>query len=78
MGFGDVWSLARKPTNVLRQLLSPEDIIKLGSTLRTRTTHLFEGIFEPAAKRPADPATPPGPEAPKPDEPAEQAKPRAE
>ncbi|MBL0219486.1 MAG: hypothetical protein IPQ07_37160 [Myxococcales bacterium] len=58
VGFADVWSLVRKPTDVLRQLLSPEDVVKLGSSLRTRTTNLFEGIFEPAAKRPTEPATP--------------------
>ncbi len=69
VGFADVWSLVRKPTDVLRQLLSPEDVVKLGSSLRTRTTHLFEGIFEPAAKRPTDGAKPEAgkPEAAKPE-----------
>lgn len=66
---GDVWSLAKKPTDALRQLLSPEDIVKLGSSLRTRTTNLFEGIFEPAAKRPEEPAA---------DKPADPAKPKVE
>ncbi len=75
VGFGDVWSLARKPTDALRHLLSPEDIIKLGSSLRTRTTHLFEGIFEPAEKRPDD-KTPPADA--KPADPAEPAKPKDE
>lgn len=60
VGFADVWQLARKPSDALRQLLSPDDIIKLGSALRTRTTHLFEGIFEPAppAPKPGEPAPP--------------------
>ena len=56
--------------------LRPEDIVKLGRSMRTRTTHLFEGIFEPAAKRPADPAVPPA--EPKPEEPAVPAKPKVE
>lgn len=77
VGLGDVWSLARKPTDALRHLLSPEDIIKLGSSLRTRTTHLFEGIFEPAPKRPPEPPAPPSSE-PKPAEPTEPAKPKVE
>ena len=75
VGLGDVWSLARKPTDVLRHLLSPEDIVKLGNSLRTRTTHLFEGIFEPAAKRPEEP---PAAGEPKPAEPAGPAKPKVE
>ncbi len=60
VGFADVWQLARKPSDALRQLLSPDDIIKLGSALRTRTTNLFEGIFEPAprAPKPGDPVPP--------------------
>jgi hypothetical protein len=44
----DVWSLARRPRVALRNLLDPEDLVRLGSALRTRTTNLFEGIFEPA------------------------------
>jgi hypothetical protein len=67
VGFGDVWSLARKPSDALRQLLSPDDIIKLGSALRTRTTNLFEGIFEPAPLPPkAADVAPPDPTAPPP------------
>jgi hypothetical protein len=76
VGFGDVWSLARKPTDVLRSLVTPEDLVKLGSSLRTRTTHLFEGIFEPAAKRPEEPAAPPA--EPTPEAPADPAKPKVE
>lgn len=60
VGFADVWSLARKPSDALRQLLSPDDIIKLGSALRTRTSTLFEGIFDPAPPPPkaGEPAPP--------------------
>jgi hypothetical protein len=65
VGFADVWSLARKPSDALRQLLSPDDIIKLGSALRTRTTTLFEGIFEPAPPPPKA-GEPPPPEVPPP------------
>lgn len=57
VGFADVWSLARKPSDALRQLLSPDDIIKLGAALRTRTTTLFEGMFEPAPPPPPPPKT---------------------
>jgi hypothetical protein len=65
VGFAEVWSIARKPGDAIRQLLSPEDIIKLGAALRTRTTHLFEGIFEPAPLPPKVADVPP----PLPDEP---------
>lgn len=44
----DVWSLARRPRVALRNLLDPDDLVRLGSALRARTTNLFEGIFEPA------------------------------
>lgn len=57
----DVWSLARKPRVALRNLLDPEDLVRLGSALRTRTTNLFEGIFEPAPPPPSAP--PPGADA---------------
>jgi hypothetical protein len=59
VGFAEVWSLARKPGDAIRHLLSPDDIIKLGSALRTRTTHLFEGIFEPAPLPPKTAEPPP-------------------
>lgn len=59
----DVWSLARRPRVALRTLLAPEDLARFGAALRTRTTNLFEGIFEPAppppkAGAPASPAAP--------------------
>jgi hypothetical protein len=59
VGFADVWSLAKRPSVALKQLLGPEDIVRLGSALRERTTHLFEGIFEPAPKPPEAPPTDP-------------------
>lgn len=59
VGFADVWSLAKRPSVALKQLLGPEDIVRLGSTLRERTTHLFEGIFEPAPKPPEPADRPP-------------------
>jgi hypothetical protein len=60
VGFADVWSLARSPGAALRQLLDPEDLVRLGAAVRQRTTHLFEGMFEPAK--------PPPEAAPKPDD----------
>jgi len=60
VGLADVWSLTRKPTDALRQLLSPADLVRLGNALRTRTSTLFEGIFEPAAPPPkAEPPSAP-------------------
>jgi hypothetical protein len=53
---GDVMAAAiKKPSEALRQLLDPEDLIKLGAAVRQRTTTLLEGIFEPAAQRPTPP-----------------------
>ena len=78
VGLADVWSLAKKPSEALRNLLGPEDIVKLGSALRTRTTHLFEGIFEPAPKPPEAPPETTTPPPPEPAKPAEPAKPKAD
>lgn len=62
VGLADVWSLTRKPSQALQKLLSPADLVRLGSALRTRTSTLFEGIFEPAAPPPqAAPPEPPPP-----------------
>jgi hypothetical protein len=63
VGLADVWSLTRKPSEALRTLLSPADLVRLGSALRTRTTNLFEGIFDPAPPppTPGDGAEPPPP-----------------
>jgi hypothetical protein len=64
VGLADVWSLAKRPSVALKQLLGPEDIVRLGSALRERTTHLFEGIFEPAPKPPEAPPADPKAKAP--------------
>jgi hypothetical protein len=61
VGIADVFALARTPGAALRQLLDPEDLVKLGAAVRQRTTHLFEGMFEPA-KRPPDAGKPDEPE----------------
>jgi hypothetical protein len=54
---GDVLGAAiKRPSEALRQLLDPEDLIKLGAAVRNRTVHMFEGIFEPAERRPDEPA----------------------
>lgn len=52
VGLADVWSVTMKPTTALRSLLSPADLVRLGSALRTRTSAMFEGIFEPAPPPP--------------------------
>ncbi len=57
VGLAEVWWLATRPGEALTRLLAPEDIVKLGAALRARTTHLFEGIFDPAP--PATPGPPP-------------------
>ena len=54
IGFSDVVALARTPAAALRQLLDPEDLIKLGATVRHRTTQMFEGMFEPAERPPRE------------------------
>lgn len=57
---GDVMAAAiKRPSEALRQLLDPEDLIKLGAAVRNRTASMFEGIFEPAERRPDDGNTPP-------------------
>jgi hypothetical protein len=53
---GNVVALARRPTEVLQAILYPEQLVKLGAAVRTRTTTLFEGLFDPA---PPAPSTPP-------------------
>jgi hypothetical protein len=59
---GDVMAaVIKRPSEALRQLLDPEDLLKLGAAVRDRTVHMFEGIFEPAERRPEDkPGKPPG------------------
>ena len=56
VGLADVWSLTvSRPSGAIRQLLDPRDLDKLGKALGTRTSTLFDGIFEPAPKRPPEP-----------------------
>ena len=62
VGFSDVFALARTPGAALRQLLDPEDLVKLGAAVRQRTSHLFEGMFEPAKQRPPEPQKPDEPD----------------
>jgi hypothetical protein len=51
----DVMAIAiKRPTDALRSLLDPEDLLKLGAAVRQRTTQVFTGIFEPAEPRPDD------------------------
>ena len=57
VGLAEVWSIARKPGETLKQLLDPDDFVRLGSALRNRTSTLFEGIFEPAAPPPSASST---------------------
>jgi hypothetical protein len=52
---GDVMAAAiKRPSEALRQLLDPEDLIKLGAAVRQRTTTLLGGMFEPAERPPED------------------------
>lgn len=59
---GDVMAAAiKRPSEALRQLLDPEDLIKLGAAVRERTTRMFDGIFEPAERPPTEAGKPPPP-----------------
>ncbi|HEU4614460.1 MAG TPA: hypothetical protein VFS15_20335 [Kofleriaceae bacterium] len=52
---GDVMAAAiKRPGEALRQLLDPEDLIKLGAAVRDRTTQMFHGVFEPAQRPPTE------------------------
>ncbi|HEY5949446.1 MAG TPA: hypothetical protein VIV40_28320 [Kofleriaceae bacterium] len=52
---GDVMTAAiKRPSEALRQLLDPEDLIKLGAAVRHRTTQMLGGIFEPAQRPPEE------------------------
>jgi hypothetical protein len=63
----DVWSLARKPSEALRSWLDPRELVRLGAAVRHRTSHLFEGMFDPAPPPPAPtPDSPPAPVEPPP------------
>ncbi|MBV8758730.1 MAG: hypothetical protein JO257_15695 [Deltaproteobacteria bacterium] len=51
----DVMALAiKRPTDALKSLLDPEDLLKLGAAVRQRTTQVFGGMFEPAERPPED------------------------
>jgi hypothetical protein len=53
----DVMAIAiKRPTDALRSLLDPEDLLKLGHAVRQRTTQVFGGIFEPAEPPPPESA----------------------
>jgi hypothetical protein len=54
---GGVVALARRPTKMLQAILYPEELVKLGAAVRTRTSTLFEGFFDPVPPAPA-PARP--------------------
>jgi len=75
VGFSEVWSLAQRPGDALKHLLDPRDLVKLGSVLRTRTTTLFEGIFDPAPPAPPAPPKEQKPVEAKPPETTEPSKP---
>jgi hypothetical protein len=49
----DVWSLARLPSVALRHWLDPRELVRFGAAVRQHTTHLFEGMFDPAPPPPA-------------------------
>lgn len=77
----EVWNLAQRPSRALRQWLDPREIVRLGNAVRHRTTHLFEGMFEPQARPKAEDAKSDvaGEDAkpPEPPEPDKQAPPQA-
>lgn len=51
----DVMAIAiKRPTDALRSLLDPEDLLKLGHAVRQRTSQVFTGMFEPAEPPPDD------------------------
>jgi hypothetical protein len=54
----DVWSLARLPSVALRTWLDPRELVRLGAAVRQHTSHLFEGMFDPAPPPPATPDPP--------------------
>jgi hypothetical protein len=54
----DVWSLARRPGVALRWL-DPRELVRLGAAVRHHTSHLFEGMFDPAPLPPTSDARPP-------------------
>ena len=55
----DMLALARTPTAKLRHLLDPEDLVRIASLVRSRTTQVFHTMFDPAERPPEDPQPPP-------------------
>jgi hypothetical protein len=57
---GDVLGAAiKRPSEMLRQLLDPEDLVKLGAAVRDRTTEMLvsaRDVFQPAERPPTEPA----------------------
>ena len=53
---GDVWSLAKRPSEALLSWLDPRELVRLGAAVRNRTTHLFDGMFDPAPPPPELPS----------------------
>ncbi|HMG57219.1 MAG TPA: hypothetical protein VK601_27155, partial [Kofleriaceae bacterium] len=66
-----------RPSVALRSWLDPRELVRLGAAVRHHTSHLFEGMFDPAPPPPSDavppttpfppgfpPDPPPGPPAP--------------
>jgi hypothetical protein len=47
-----VWSLAKRPSEALRSWLDPRELVRLGAAVRHRTSHLFDGMFDPAPPPP--------------------------
>jgi hypothetical protein len=75
---GDVMAAAiKRPGEALRQLLDPEDLIKLGAAVRDRTTQMFHGVFDPAERPPTEQPSKHVEQPPKPvEKPAEEPGPR--
>jgi hypothetical protein len=58
VSIGDVLGAAiKRPSEVLRQLLDPEDLLKLGAAVRDRTTEMLvsaRDVFRPAERPPTE------------------------
>ena len=61
----EVWSLARRPSVALRSWLDPRELVRLGAAVRHHTSHLFEGMFDPAPLPPTSEPKPPTDPSPK-------------
>jgi hypothetical protein len=54
VGIAEVMTLARAPGHALRQLLDPEDLLKIGHAVRHRTQQVLH-MFDPAKPPPEEP-----------------------